>query len=261
MPSSNAPPVYTVNCKRIYGASMTLKGRNALVTGAGRRLGRAFAEGLAAEGVNLIVHYGLSTVGAAEVVRTAESHGVQAVPLQADLNEPASVTSLFEEGVKALGGLDILINNAAIFEPVDLAHTTLDVWNRHISINLTAPFLLSQAFVKQGIKGDIINLLDWRALRPGADHFAYTIAKAGLAAMTRSVAIDAAPDVRVIGLALGAILPPPGSDSHDDSIIQDVPAARWGSPEEAWDALKMLLISPGYITGEILHLDGGRHLV
>ena len=240
---------------------MTLKGRNALVTGAGRRLGRAFAEGLAAEGTNLIVHYGSSSKGAEEVARIAHDLGVQAIPLQADLNDQASVMKLFSQSVQDLGAIDILINNAAIFEPVALAETTLDVWDRHIGINLTAPFLLSQAFVLQGVTGDIINILDWRALRPGADHFAYTIAKAGLAAMTRSLAQAAAPEVRVNGLALGAILPPPEADGYDDKVIQDVPAGRWSSAEETWEAVKMLLTSPRYMTGDIIHLDGGRHLV
>lgn len=240
---------------------MALTGKNALITGAGRRLGRAFAEGLSADGVNLIVHYGHSSKGAEDVVQTAQDLGVEAQSIQADLNDRSSVKELFQESVNVLGSIDILVNNAAIFEPIDLAHTSLDVWDRHININLTAPFLLSQAFVAQGKKGDIINILDWRALRPGADHFAYTIAKAGLAALTQSLAQAAAPDVRVNGLALGAILPPPEADDYDDEVIRDVPAARWGSAEETTQALIMLLTSPGYITGEIIHLDGGRHLV
>ena len=131
-----------------------------------------------------------------------------------------------------------------------------------MAINLTAPFLLSREFVgRLEGSGDIINILDWRALRPGPDHFAYTIAKAGLAAMTRSLALAAAPNVRVNALALGAILPPPEAEDYDDEIIAAVPAGRWGSAEETFDALQMLLTAPGYITGEIIHLDGGRHLV
>lgn len=239
-----------------------LTGRKALITGAGRRLGRAFAEGLAAQGVDLIVHYGQSAQGAEETVQFARNAGVHAAAIQADLSDPAGVASLFEESLITLGSIDILINNAAIFEPFGLADTTLDVWNRHLAINLTAPFLLSREFVgRLEGSGDIINILDWRALRPGPDHFAYTIAKAGLAAMTRSLALAAAPNVRVNALALGAILPPPEAEDYDDEIIAAVPAGRWGSAEETFDALQMLLTAPGYITGEIIHLDGGRHLV
>jgi len=238
-----------------------LAGRKALVTGAGRRLGRIFAEGLAAEGVDLVVHYGRSEEGAVEVVEHAHELGVHAVAIQADLGDPSAVETLFAESRTALGSIDILVNNAAIFEPVDLPATTLDVWQRHLAVNLTAPFLLTRECIRQGGPGDIINILDWRALRPGADHFAYTIAKAGLAALTQSAAQAAAPDVRVNGIALGAILPPPGEENYDDTIIRNVPAGRWGSTEETLDTLLMLLTSPGYITGEIIHLDGGRHLV
>lgn len=253
--------VYTVDNRSGDNVMTTLAGRKALITGAGRRLGRIFAEGLAAQGVDLAVHYGRSAEGAVEVVGHAHELGVHATAIQADLNDPAAVETLFTQSRDALGAIDILINNAAIFEPINLTDTTLDVWQRHLAINLTAPFLLTREFARQGTPGDIINILDWRALRPGADHFAYTIAKAALAALTQSAAQAAAPDVRVNGIALGAILPPPGEEDYDDAVIQDVPAGRWGSTEETLDTLLMLLTSPGYITGEIIHLDGGRHLV
>lgn len=132
-----------------------------------------------------------------------------------------------------------------------------------MAINLTAPFLLSQAFAAAhvpGTSGRIINLLDWRALRPGADHFPYSISKAGLAALTRSLAIAMAPDITVNGLALGAILPPStGGDLQ--AIVDPVPAGRWAELEEVTETLLFLLSGPEYITGEIIHIDGGRHLV
>jgi NAD(P)-dependent dehydrogenase (short-subunit alcohol dehydrogenase family) len=156
-----------------------------------------------------------------------------------------------------------LVNNAAIFESRTWETTDIDSWNRHLDINLTAPFLLSQAFARslpETHVGRIVNILDWRALRPGADHLPYTISKAALAALTRSLAAAMAPRITVNGLALGAILPPsPKADLQH--IIKPVPAGRWAEPDEVGQALLFLLDGPGYITGEILHLDGGRHLV
>jgi NAD(P)-dependent dehydrogenase (short-subunit alcohol dehydrogenase family) len=154
-----------------------------------------------------------------------------------------------------------LINNAAIFESHSFASTSLEAWDRHIALNLTAPFLLSQAFAKQAKDGTrIINILDWRALRPGADHFPYTISKSALAAMTKSMAAALAPQVIVNGLALGAILPPSDGNAPSD-ITEHIPMKRWAEKNEAEQALLFLLTSPEYITGEIIHVDGGRHLI
>jgi pteridine reductase len=240
-----------------------LQGQSALVTGAGRRLGRAFAEALASCGANIAVHYGRTAKGAEETVQVALSHGVHAVTLQADLSQADQVSSVIERAVEALGEVTILINNASVFESLELMDTTLEAWQSHLTINLTAPFLLSQSFGRHraGGQGSIINILDWRALRPGPDHFPYTISKSGLAAMTRSLAQALAPNIRVNGLALGAILPPPGMEGFDEAVLENVPLDRWGSVEETVDALLFLLAGPDFITGEILHLDGGRQLV
>ena len=156
-----------------------------------------------------------------------------------------------------------LINSASIFSPVDLASTTLDSWEAHFRVNLTAPFLLCQAFpslIEPGGKGRIVNILDWRALRPGKDHLPYTITKAALAALTQSLAVELAPEITVNGLAFGAILPP-SDGGETDGILEHVPAGRWAHLEEVGEALLFLLEGPEYITGEIIHLDGGRHLI
>jgi NAD(P)-dependent dehydrogenase (short-subunit alcohol dehydrogenase family) len=120
--------------------------------------------------------------------------------------------------------------------------------------------LLSQAFARarRGRTGAIVNVLDWRALRPTPDHLPYTISKAGLAALTRSLARALAPTIRVNGLALGAVLPP--SDGGEGAL-EGVPLGRWADPSEVGSALRFLLEGPDFITGAILHLDGGRHLV
>ncbi len=178
------------------------------------------------------------------------------------LAKPDEVSNLIEEASK-IGRLFALINNAAIFEPLSLQQTDLSDWERHLAINLTAPFLLSQAFATQvhtSENGRIINILDWRALRPGADHFPYTVSKAALAAMTKSLAVALAPNIMVNGLALGAILPPEGQ-AASQNILETIPAHRWAETLELENALRFLLTGPSYITGEIIHLDGGRHLV
>ena len=236
------------------------RGHSAIVTGAGRRLGRAFAESLAENGANVVVHYGRSAEEAEEVVDGLLAHGVQAVAVQADLADPEQAAGLVGRAEEAIGEIDLLVNNAAIFGPVRALDASIQDWQSHLNVNLTAPFLIAQAFARsrQDKPGSIVNLLDWRAMRPGADHFPYTISKSALAALTRGLAISLAPAIRVNGLALGAILPP--VDGGTDDPLEGVPSGRWGTIEEAIDALLFLLVGPDYVTGEILHVDGGRHL-
>ena len=233
-----------------------------LITGAARRLGRQFALTCAQAGASVVIHYGHSAEEAQKLVREIEEFGGEAEIFQADLANPSEAIAAFEQLLEAKSSWYALINNAAIFEPVKFADTSLATWNRHMDINLTMPFLLSQAFARKLGKqpGRIINIVDWRALRPGKDHFAYTISKAALAAMTRSLAVILAPNIQVNALALGAILPP-SDGGNEDKIIQPVPADRWAKLEELNEAMLFLLTGPEYITGEIIHLDGGRHLV
>jgi len=235
-------------------------GHSAIVTGAGRRLGRAFAVALAGNGANVIVHYGRSAEQAEQVVRELLVHGVQAAAIQADLADPTEAVELVSRAEQAIGEIDLLVNNAAIFGPVGALNASVEDWQSHLDVNLTAPFLIAQRFAsaRQGAPGSIVNLLDWRAMRPTADHFPYTISKAALAALTRGLAVSLAPHIRVNGLALGAILPP--SDGGTADPLEGVPSGRWGTVEEAVEALLFLLAGPQYVTGEILHVDGGRHL-
>jgi NAD(P)-dependent dehydrogenase (short-subunit alcohol dehydrogenase family) len=237
-----------------------LRGHTALVTGAGRRLGRAFAEAIAGEGANLVVHYGRSQAGAEEAVRAAQQHGVRAVAIQADLADPQQAAGLIPRSLELVPEVDLLINSAAIFESVGAVEAPIESWQRHLDTNLTAPYLISQAFAlaRKGAPGAIVNLLDWRALLPSGDHFPYSISKAALAALTRGLALALAPTVRVNGLSLGAILPASAGGSEDP--IRGVPAGRWGSVEEAIAGLLFLLGGPKSVTGEILQIDGGRHL-
>jgi NAD(P)-dependent dehydrogenase (short-subunit alcohol dehydrogenase family) len=239
-----------------------LTGKNILITGAARRIGRHLALTVAQAGANVIVHHAHSADEAQEVCSLIRTLGVKAHTITADLNDLEQAASLVS-AASCYGTLDIVINNAAIFKPIGPLETSLQDWLEHLNINLTAPFLISKAFaagLSSQQTGRIVNILDWRALRPGADHFPYTISKAGLAALTQSLAAALAPQVTVNGLALGAILPP-SDGASPDNILDQVPAQRWAELKEVGDTLLFLLTGPSYITGEIIHLDGGRHLI
>jgi pteridine reductase len=239
-----------------------LSGRIVLVTGAARRIGRTLALACARAGADVVIHYGKAGKEATLVKEEIVAIGRQAWTIGADLRQSRAAADLVTRAGEQ-GPLYALVNSAAIFEPLSLQDTGLADWERHLAINLTAPFLLSQAFARQVPQdghGRIVNILDWRALRPGADHFPYTVSKSALAAMTRSLAAALAPSIPVNGLALGALLPPSTGTARPD-ILKDVPAERWGELSELEEALIFLLAGPAYITGEIIHLDGGRHLV
>jgi len=241
---------------------MTLHGKTILITGAARRIGRALARAVAGAGADVIIHFGNSRGEAESVQAEIQALGRKAFLLQADLADQTQVASLMARA-REFGPVYALVNNAAIFEPLTWDNSNLDDWNRHLMVNLTVPFLLSQAFARvPEPKGNrrIVNLLDWRAERPGPDHMPYTISKAALAALTRSLAVALAPDVTVNGLALGAVLPP-SDGKATNAILERVPAQRWANIEEVGNTLLFLLDGPTYITGEIIHVDGGRHLL
>jgi pteridine reductase len=249
-----------------------LLGKTVLITGSARRVGRIFALGCAQAGADVVIHHGHSPEEAAQTQDEIEALGRRAWTLASDLNKPAEASEVISRA-NGLSPLYALVNSAAIFEALSLPETTLSDWERHLAVNLTAPFLLSQAFAAQlpeGESGRIVNILDWRALRPGADHFPYTISKAALAALTQSLAVALAPRILVNGLALGAVLPPapaqpaaPGQADREASsdVIRNVPLGRWSEADEVQQALVFLLAGPSYVTGEIVHVDGGRHLV
>lgn len=240
---------------------MPLNGKTILITGSARRIGRSLAIAVAKAGGDLVIHHSNSPEAADKTKQEILKFGQKVQILQADFSDPES-TSRFIENAFSHHKIDVLVNNASIFSDLSWSDTKIDDWNKHLAINLTAPFLLSQKF-GQSLIGDqygrIVNLLDWRALRPGPDHFPYTISKAGLAALTKSLAIALAPNITVNGIALGAVLPPSDSSSSEN-IISALPIPRWAELIEVEETLLYLLTGPSYITGEIIHLDGGRHL-
>jgi len=240
---------------------MNLKGKTILITGSARRIGRILALAVAKSGGDVIIHHSNSPKEAEETKQEIVSLGQEATIIQADFSDPKSTDEFIKE-VFSTQKLDGLVNNASVFSDLSWADTQIAQWNNHLAINLTAPFLLSQAFRKNlsnNLDGRIVNILDWRALQPGADHLPYTISKAGLAALTKSLALALAPNITVNGIAFGAVLPPSDGGSAEN-ILSSVPLSRWAESTEVEDTLLFLLTGPKNITGEIIHLDGGRHL-
>jgi pteridine reductase len=241
---------------------MSLNGKTVLITGGALRIGRSLALAVAQAGGDVVLHFGKSRKEAESAQSEIETIGRKAFILQADLEDAAQAATLISRA-REHAPLFALVNNASVFEPIGWENTSLEQWNRAMMVNLTTPFLLSQAFARSlepaGV-GRIVNLIDWRALRPGSDHLPYTISNAGLAALTQSLAITLAPRITVNGLALGAILPP-SNGAPTKVNLEQIPARRWANLEEVGQALIFLLDGPAYITGEIIHVDGGRHLV
>ena len=235
----------------------------AVVTGAARRVGREIALAMAERGLAVVVHHGTSTVEANVLVNRIRGQGGTAVAVSADLRDPrAAAMSVFEAAAE-LGEVTTLINSAAVFQNRALPWVDLYHCNVHLSVNLLAPIFLAQQFIRQlgeGQRGHIINILDWRAQRPGADHLVYTATKAALSSVTKSLALQLAPLIQVNGLAPGAILPPEDRTNwHEQRAITSIPLRRTGSPQALVDAINFLLDS-NFITGEILNVTGGEEL-
>jgi pteridine reductase len=241
---------------------MSLNGKTILITGAALRIGRSLALAVAQAGGDVVVHYGKSRKEAESLQVEIEACGRKASILQADLADPVQVARLIDRA-QEYAPLYALVNNASVFEPIGWEDTSLEQWNLAMMVNLTTPFLLSQAFARslepEGL-GRIVNLIDWRGLRPGPDHLPYTISNAAMAALTHSLAIALAPRITVNALALGAILAP-DTGAPPKINLEQLPAHRWANLEEVAQSLLFLLDGPAYITGEIIHVDGGRHLV
>jgi glucose 1-dehydrogenase len=244
---------------------MDLEGKSALVSGGGVRLGRALALALAGAGCDLVIHYNRSA-GPAEATREeAERLGVRAHAVGADLADPAAAAGLVAATVERCGRLDVLINSAAIFPAGDtLAASGAAEFDALVAVNLRAPYLLCRAFAaahQAGTPGRIVNLVDARVRRPGADHPVYRLTKRALWALTEDLALALAPDVTVNAVALGAILPPPGEDEAylERLAAERVPLRRPGSPETVAENV-LHLLRQDFVTGAVVPLDGGQFL-
>lgn len=237
--------------------------KTVLITGAGRRIGRALAESLGAAGWAVAVHYNRSEADAKSAVAAITSGGGKATALDADLADPAAIRKLVKRAAEALGPIGCLINNASIFERDDMKTATTNSWDEHMNINLRAPFLLSQAFANQrasNAHGAIINIIDERAWHLTPHFTSYTISKAGLWALTQTMALALAPNIRVNAIGPGPTLPSTRqSQTQFEAQCTSMPLKRGADPKEICAAARFILSAPA-MTGQMIALDGGQHL-
>ena len=240
---------------------MDLRGRIALVTGAGRRVGRALAVALGAEGMTVAVHYHASDVGARETARMIEGAGGKASLVSADLTADTAA-GVIDDVVERLGGLDVLVNSSAVMERTPLGEVTAAQWDAMMALNLRAPFLLAQAAAPHLARahGAIVNIADLAAFETWPAYIPHGISKAGVVYMTRALARTLAPDVRVNAIAPGAVLLPDNWSEDDAAKLREsTPLRRLGSPDDVVGAM-LYLLRADYVTGETLIVDGGRHV-
>ena len=242
-----------------------MQGGAILVTGAARRIGAAIARALHGAGAGVVLHYHRSGAQAEALAAELEARRPGSCALvQGDLLDVASLPAIVEAAARAGDGLRGLVNNASSFHPgtvgaIDAAH-----WEDLIGTNLRAPFFLAQAaapwLARSG--GSIVNIVDIHAERPLAGYAVYSIAKAGLAGLTRALALELGPAVRVNGVSPGAILWPDGDDHFSpgerDRITRQTPLGRVGTPEDVAGAVKYLLLDAPFVTGQVIAVDGGR---
>jgi NAD(P)-dependent dehydrogenase (short-subunit alcohol dehydrogenase family) len=235
----------------------------ALITGAGQRIGRAIAEGLAADGWAVALHYRSSAREAEDLAGAIEKAGGRAAPVQADLAIEAETAALTAKAAAALGPVTCLVNSAAEFERDEADTVTRESWDRHMETNLRAPFVLSQALaagLPDGVAGNIVNLIDQRVWNLTPHFVSYTLSKAGLWTLTRTLALALAPRIRVNAVGPGPALPSPRQSEADFARqVAATPLQRGTDPAEILAAVRFILAAPA-MTGQMIALDGGQHL-
>ena len=237
-----------------------LAGQTALVTGAAHRIGRAVALALAERAINVVVHYRHSAEAAEELVDHLRHKGTRAWAFGADLTEPGGADDLWSQTVSAAGPIDILVNSASVFEPDTLWDCTAETLWYNTRLHAWAPLVLSRALAQQTGPAQIVNLLDARLGGYDPKHVSYQLSKQMLFSLTRMLAVELAPRIRVNAVAPGLILPPPG---RDEAYLQELahtnPIQRHGDTEDVTDAV-LYLIGASFVTGQVIYVDGGRHL-
>jgi NAD(P)-dependent dehydrogenase (short-subunit alcohol dehydrogenase family) len=242
---------------------MTTENKNVLITGAARRIGRAIAVELAGAGWNVGVHYHQSHDQAAELVRELQSVGVRAVALPAELSDELEVEKLFNAAVDALGPITCLINNASVFEEDTALNVSIGSWNRHMVVNLRAPFLLSQCLAKRlpdSSFASIVNIVDQRVWNPTSQFTSYTLSKMGLWNVTQLLARSLAPRIRVNAVGPGPTLRSVHQSAEDFNWeVSAVPLKREVTPQDISRGVLFITQSPT-MTGQMIALDSGQHL-
>ncbi len=237
----------------------------ALVTGGAQRVGATLCRHLHAAGYNILIHYRQSAEAASKLakelntIRPGSAHGISA-----DLLEIKDINRLMKAALQPWQRLDLVVNNASSFYPTKVGETKEDEWNDLVGSNMKAPFFIAQYAAKELAKkqGCIINIVDIHAEKPLQEHSVYCAAKAGLAMLTRSLAVELAPNIRVNGIAPGAILWPANepSEKSKQKIISEIPLQQLGEPIDIAKTVLFLARDARYITGQIIAVDGGRSL-
>lgn len=239
---------------------MELHGRTALVTGAGRRVGRVLALALADHGADVVVHYRTSGAEAADTVRQIEARGRRALAVSGDVSRQVDVVRVIEQTTREFGRLDVLVNSASVFERRPVLDISEAEWDRVLAVNLKGPFMLTQAAAPllERERGVVINLIDLSALQPWPSFAHHAVSKAGLLHLTRVLARALAPRIRVNAIAPGTVMAPEsaaGEDGSERRVIE-----RAGTPDDVVAAM-LYLIHADFVTGENLIVDGGRMLL
>ena len=237
--------------------------RAALVTGGGRRIGRALSVALAQEGYAVAIHHRDSKNEAEALAVEITGAGGKAVALAADLSDESAVAELLPRAMAVLGPIGCLVNNASIFENDTVATATRESWERHLAVNLRGPFVLMQSFARhlpEKAGGVIVNLLDERVWNLTPSFISYSLSKAGLWTLTQTMALALAPRIRVNGIGPGPTLPSPRQSAQQFlDRCRKMPLRRGTSPDEIAAALRFILAAPA-MTGQMIALDGGEHL-
>ena len=248
--------------------SGSLEGKVVLITGGARRVGAAIARRLHTAGANLVVHYRSSTADARALKSELIAARADSVVLvQGDLLKPANLAGLIKDAVKAFGRLDALVNNASSFYPTAMGEITEKAWDDLVGTNLKVPLFLSQAAARELKKhhGAIVNIVDIHADFPMKNYVVYTTAKGGLLALTRSLARELGPEVRVNGVAPGTILWPDDEAWKDElarqRIMNQTALKRIGEPDDIAKTVEFLLTAAPFVTGQVIAVDGGRSVM
>lgn len=235
--------------------------KTALITGGAKRIGKAIALGLAKQGWNIALHYSSSADEAQQVLHELKALNVDAIGLQADLANSETVETLIPKACEAFGNVNLLVNNASLFERDTVETLSSESWNAHLDINLRAPALLMRDFAAQAEAGNIINIIDQRVWRLTPDFASYTVSKTGLWTLTQTFAQALAPQkIRVNAIGPGPTLPNPRQDVAEfEKQARLVPLGYGANPQDIVTAVDFILNAPS-MTGQMIALDGGQHL-
>jgi NAD(P)-dependent dehydrogenase (short-subunit alcohol dehydrogenase family) len=243
---------------------MDISGKVALITGSSKRIGRETAVELARRGAHVAIHYRSDEPGARETQRLAVQNGGKADVFHAELTNANEVDALFADLEKRLGGLDILVNNASVFDQAVLEESTPELWDAQMNSNAKAPFFIAQRaapLMNRRGHGKIVNLVDVAGEIVWPGYFAYSVSKAALIAINRGLAKALAPAIQVNGIAPGPVLFPEHYSADQKHLaVERTLLKRAGSARDIVNAV-VFLIENDYITGEVIHVDGGRHLM